>query len=260
MVHVKLKSGCSGGYLSELESIISSTDRKAISIQPCISDEGYMVRYPPMEGIGEPDFNIVCKLIRTLYASRTICNLTLRVGRIDDGNVVLTLTHNGELIIQRIRRLEDAAIYASRGYRIILLASRCRLCGFRIFECMIGLCSVCLEKLEFDDERSILSENVRELLSNLARISESGLGEIEEYLEDQLRKISEIIWLAYSIDEAILYASIILSMMNLYSKIHNAKELKKITDYLNEVCYSDDIEEIINGIVKLCKEKGKMKL
>lgn len=258
MVYARLKSECSGRYLSELKSIISSIEKKAVTIQPCISDKGYMARYPPIEGIGELDFNIVCRLIRTLYIGRIICSPTLRVGRIDDGNIALTFTHDGGLTIQRIRKLEDATIYASGGYRIILLASRCSLCGFRIFECMIGLCNVCLEGLEFDNKQGGPAENIREFLLNLARISEGGVREIEEYLEDQLRKLSRKIWLPHSVDEIdidVLHTSIILSMMNLYSKIHDARELRKVADYLNRIRYSDDIGKIIDDIVKLYSER-----
>lgn len=260
MVHMRLRGTCSGKYIGELEHIVSSIDEKTISIQPCISDEGYMIRYPPIGGVGEPDFNILCKLIRTLNIGRTICSPMLKVGRIDDGDVALTFTHDGGLTIQRIRKLENAAIYALRGYRIILLTSKCRLCDFRVFECMIGLCGICLEKLEFNYEQDVLSENICVLLSNIARIDEGG--GIEAYLEEQLGKLSRIIWLSHSIDEVntiTLYMSIILSMANLYSRIRNARELKKITDHLCMICYSDRIERILENIIKLYRDELKLK-
>jgi hypothetical protein len=260
MVCVKLKDGCSGRYLSELESLISSIDRKAISIQPCISDEGYMVRYPPVKGLGELDFDILCKLIRILDISRIICSPKLRVGRIDDGNVALTFTYDGGLTIQRVRVPEDATSYALRGFRIILLASRCRLCGSRVFECMIGLCGVCLDRLEYDEsEMHTLSEDIHRFLSSLVEASEDGgLGGVERCVEDQLKKISRMFWSPRSTDEfniAILHVSIILSLMNLYSKIRNNRELRKIVGYISEIRRYDDIRRIVEDIARLYREK-----
>jgi len=258
---MKLKDGCSGRYLSELEFLISSASKKAISIQPCISDEGYMVRYPPAEGIGELDFDILCKLIRILDINRIICSPKLRVGRIDDGNVALTFTYDGGLVIQRVRALEDATSYASKGFRIILLASKCRLCGFRIFECMIGLCGVCLDRLEYDkSETHMLSEDIHKFLSSLVEASESrGLGMAERCVKDQLKKLSRILWFPRSTDElntAILHISITLSLMNLYSKICKDRELREIADYISEIHRYDDIGKLIEGIAKLCREKN----
>lgn len=252
MTYVELEYGCSGRYLGKLKSIIQSIDRKSITIQPCISDEGYMARYPPIEGIYELDFNTICKLIRALRIERTICSPTLRIGRVDDGSIALTFTYDGGLTIQRIKDLEEAVVYASRGYRIALLASRCKLCSFRIFECITGLCNKCLKELKLYNKQWVLSEELRKILADIIRIEE--LEGIDKYLNDQLSRVAKTIWLSNSMDDTsitTILVSIILSMTNIYSKVNCIEELRDIASYLNEICQYHDLRKILESIAKL---------
>ncbi|MEM4461726.1 MAG: hypothetical protein QW695_02490 [Candidatus Bathyarchaeia archaeon] len=252
MTYIELEYRCSGRYLDKLKSIIQSIDRRDVTIQPCISDEGYMVRYPPIEGIYELDFNTICKLIRALRIERTICSPTLKIGRVDDGSIALTFTYDGGLTIQRIKDLDKAIVYASRGYRVALLASRCKLCSFRVFECIMGLCGRCLKELKLYDKQWILSEELRKILLDISRIER--LEDIETYLNDQLSKASRIIWFSDSMDDisiAIILVSIILSMTNMYPKMNCIEELRNMISYLNEICQYHDLKKILESIAKL---------
>lgn len=105
-----------------------------------------MVRFPPLESLGEIDFTVLCSVLEggrgRLSGFR--CSRILGAARVEDEGATLTFTSRGGLTVGRVNGVEEAVEYAARGFRLMMVSSKCRLCGKPVFTCILGVCGECL--------------------------------------------------------------------------------------------------------------------